>query len=104
MDVLKAVALLLAGLVFFVGVFTLFAAWFAPKLLASPFMRRMTTGPRLDPSRANRTLMAVWSILLGVYFSLSVTGHTLAGLIVFAVWLPIGVVVIRRLLASGRTA
>lgn len=96
MEVLKPIAMALACLGILLGVFLLLAAWFAPRMLATPFMRWMTTGRRLTPTRDNQTLIAIWSILLGTYILLSVSGHAILSLSVFVVWLPFGVVVIKR--------
>lgn len=96
MGALRIIAVVLAGSSVVFGIISLLAACFAPKLLASPFMRWMTTGRRLAPDRENQTIMAVWAILLGAYIILATTGHTRLGLAVFVAWLPFGVVVLRR--------
>ena len=96
METMRTIAVVLASFGVAIGIFSLIAAWFAPSLLATPFMRWLTTGRRLEPSRDNQTLMAVWSILLGAFFVLAVLGQTIPGLAVFLLWLPIGVVVFKR--------
>jgi uncharacterized membrane protein YjfL (UPF0719 family) len=96
METMRTIAVVLAGSGVVVGVFSLLAAWFAPRTLATPFMRWLTTGRSLEPSRDNQTLMAVWSILLGTFLVLAVSGQSTLGLAVFMLWLPVGIVVIRR--------
>lgn len=96
MNILEAVVLLLASFCVVLSVFTLVSAWFAPKLLSTPFMKWMTTGARFAPSRANRTLMAIWGILVGTYLILLALRYTMLSFVVFAAWLPFGLVVVKR--------
>lgn len=96
MNALEAIMFLLASSCVVLGVFTLVSAWFAPKLLSTSFMKWMTTGSRLAPTRANRTLMAIWAMLIGSYLILVALRYTTLSFVVFAAWLPFGVVVVKR--------
>ena len=96
MEIVKLITMALGGLIVLVGIFSLVAAWFAPSVLATPFMRWMVTGRKLAPTRANQTLMSIWSILLGTYIVVSLSGYLVVGIIVFFLWLPFGVMVLRR--------
>jgi hypothetical protein len=80
-----------------VGATGLIAAWITPSLLERPILRWLFTGRRLAPTRSNRTLMSLWALLVGGYLMLSVLGYQTASFIILALWLPLGLLVLKRL-------
>ena len=96
MDAVQIIIVVLACSLVLVGVAALIATWFTPSLMDRPFMRTMLTGRRLRPTRSNRILMSVWTILIGLYTALSVLGYRMPSLIVFAAWVPFAYVVLKR--------
>ena len=96
MDVFQILLVGFSGLLIAIGFFTLTFAWLGPRLLDSPIATRMTTGGRLSPTRSNRSLVGVWSILLGSYFLLSLTEQYSASYVAFAAWVPFGIILIQR--------
>lgn len=96
MNTLEPVALLLASFCVALGMFTLVSAWFAPKLLSTSFMKWMTTGRRFAPTRANRTLMGIYGMLIGSYLILLALRYTMLSFVVLAAWLPFGLVAVKR--------
>ena len=95
MDILKTIVIALSVFLIAFGIIALVVAWSAPKLMDNPLFKWMLTG-RLPPTRSNRTLIAVWGILLGSYFLLSTTEQRLVSYIVFAAWAPLAVVLLKR--------
>lgn len=71
------------------GLASLALAWLAPRSLDGRLMTGMLTGERLAPSRRNRGLVCLGSILFGLYAWLIVTGHPLPAMVALAAWLPI---------------
>ena len=101
MSVLLAISFWCSIFLIATGTIALVFAWLAPTLLDPPFLRWMITGKRLAPTRANRTLMASWAVLMGCYLLLSSLGYRTLSLIAVAVCLAVGVVVLRRLHAAA---
>jgi len=93
---LQSIVFVLAVFLVTFGLFALIAAWASPGLLDSPFMRKLVTGNRLAPTRANQTLMGAWAMLIGGYFLLSIGGYRTLSYIAFAIWLPLAFIVLRR--------
>ena len=104
MEIARLIVMALGALIVLIGAFSLIAAWFAPNALATPFMRWMVTGRKLEPTRSNQSLMSVWSILIGTYMLAALSGHMIASMIVFVVWLPFGAMVLRRTYRSSGTS
>ena len=104
MDFLPSVILSLSVVLIAAGSFVLVANLTKPNLLDSPVMRRLVTGPRLQPSSQNRSLMGTWGVLIGAYFLLSVTGYKWLSYAAFAAWLPLALIVLRRIFWSRSEA
>lgn len=100
MDILETIVIALSLFLVGFGIIALVVTWRAPELMDKPFFKWMLTG-RLPATRTNRTLVAVWGILLGSYFLLSITEQRLASYIVFAAWAPLAVLVLKRSFQSS---
>ena len=99
MEWIKYTAPALSAVSMVLGLTGLFLAFLVPRALDGAFMRGMFTGPYLEPHRRHRVLVSLSSLLLGAFIWLNVSQYLLAALIVFAVWLPVALAVIR---ASAR--
>jgi hypothetical protein len=95
MDILRNVLIVISGIFVGFGLISLVITWLAPGIADSQFFRRMLTGSRMAPTRSNKTLMALWSTVLGLYVLLSQTRHYTASYIAFAMWIPISYMVLR---------
>lgn len=95
MDILRSVLIVLSSFLVGFGLLSLAITWLAPGITDTRFFRWMLTGSRMAPTRSNRTLMALWSTVLGSYFVLSQTRHYTASYIVFAMWIPLAYMVLR---------
>jgi hypothetical protein len=104
MSLVQTVLVTLSSFLVLVGALGLIAAWVAPSLLDGPVLRRLITGKRLAPTRSNRTLMSLWAMLIGSYLMLSVLGYRSASLIVFAIWLPFAVFLLKQLWLAKKEA
>ena len=96
MEILRNVVIVLSGLLVSFGLLSLAITWLAPGIADKPFFRWMLTGSRMAPTRSNRTLMALWSAVLGLYVLLSQTRHDMASYVVFAMWIPLAYMVFRQ--------
>ena len=94
LEVLRITVSVLSGLLIAIGIFVLFAAWLSPKLIDNGFFR-WEIGRNLEPSRANRTLVSVSTVLLGSYLLLSATGHAMLSFVAIALWFPLVVAVLK---------
>jgi hypothetical protein len=104
MSLVQTVLVTLSSFLVLVGAFGLIAAWVTPSLLDGPVLRWLITGKRLAPTRSNRTLMSLWAMLIGCQTILTVLGYRAASLIVFAIWLPFAVLVLKRLWLAAKEA
>lgn len=84
------------------GALALLATWYFTSWLQSPlFSDFMLTG-RLKPTRANRTMMATWSLLFGAYLVLSIAELRPLSYIAFALWAPVALAVLIVKIRGGR--
>jgi hypothetical protein len=72
---LKTFTVVASGLFAVYGAVCLLAAWYFPALLRSSLFRRAMTTGRLEPTRANRTILSCYSMSFGCIGVLSTLGY-----------------------------
>jgi len=99
MDILENIVIGNAVFLIGFGIIALATTWLAPNLIEKRFFRWMLVG-RLPPNRANCFLMALWAVLLGSYFLLSITEQRLASFIVLGAWALLAAILMKRRVKS----
>ena len=104
MEILKILIAVLSSFLVLGGIVALAGTWLAPNFMDRPWIRRIVTGDRLDPSRSDRTIMSIWTILIGSYLMLSMLGQSTLSYVVFVAWLPFAFIVLKRTFGSRTKA
>ncbi len=69
------------------GLVGLAGVWLFPRIGRSKlYGAGMLTG-RMEPTRANRTLMSLWALFFGAYIAATHTGHRGVGYVFFAAFI-----------------
>jgi hypothetical protein len=96
MDSLEIFIVSIASLLLLSGAFSLAATWHFPQILDRPRLRLLLTGTGLPPTRSNRTIMAIWSMLFAAYLLSSTLGYPKTSFVLFFIWLPFAYLVFSR--------
>ena len=95
MEPMKIIIAALSALLICGGMFALVATFVSPGFMDRPVMRRLLIG-RLQPTRSNKIIMSIWSILIGSYMMLAMLEQRTLSYIAFAAWLPFAFIVLKR--------
>jgi hypothetical protein len=79
------------------GSLVLLASLISPRLLRTQFMRWMVFGNRLEPTRSNQVLIAIWAMLFGGGLLLFMHGYRTLSFIAFLAWAPVTAIMFKRM-------
>jgi len=95
MSLLPALLLGFAAILVASGLFTLVSAWMFPNVLDRPFLRWMSTGKVLAPTRSNRTLVGLSSLVFGGYCGFLALNYRTPSLLLLLAWFPLAFMMFR---------